>query len=547
VIVKERLFGIETEYALTVIKNSSSSMNRESALKTLMDIAAGQLVHLPGHHDQGLFTENGARFYVDCGLHPEWATPECSDPRELVRYVLAGESILLDMVERLARSVAGSREVLVTKCNVDYAGTSSTWGCHESYLYRADPAVMPEQIIPHLVTRQVYTGAGGFDSLSNGLDFRVSARVPHLTRVVSHSSTSDRGIFHSKDESLSSRGYHRLHILCGESLCSEMASWLKTGVTALVVLLVDAGVSPGEKLQLQSPLDAMRAIAADRSCRTEVRLVGGHANTAIQIQREYLEQVRSRLRQPYMPAWAEAVCRGWENILNRLEAAPQSVEHTLDWAIKHSIFRSHAEHQGFGWEEIPAFSDVLVELKAALAKTKYSNRKVTLELVLAPDSPIRSTVEGLHIESRGLTWERFGKFLDLRRELFEIDTRFGQLGPRGIFAQLDAAEVLDHHVPGVRDIETAKREPPELGRARLRGQAIRRLAGKPSASASWSCVHDADPECFGFLDLSDPFTREAHWSTSPDSPALKSNVDETRLWDSLAAHSRELLESLRRR
>ena len=36
--------------------------------------------------------------------------------------------------------------------------------------------------------------------------------------------------------------------------------------------------------------------------------------------------------------------------------------------------------------------------------------------------------------------------VELKRELLEIDARFGQLGEEGIFAQLDRAGVLDHHL-----------------------------------------------------------------------------------------------------
>jgi len=34
-----------------------------------------RLRHLPGACSPGIFLQNGARFYVDCGLHPELTTP----------------------------------------------------------------------------------------------------------------------------------------------------------------------------------------------------------------------------------------------------------------------------------------------------------------------------------------------------------------------------------------------------------------------------------------------------------------------------------------
>src|SRR5262249_19171785 len=147
----------------------------------------------------------------------------------------------------------GVAQVVLARSNVCYA-TWNTWGCHESYGHRALPASLPPQIIPHLVSRITFTGAGGFNSLSPGLEFLLSPRVAHLDTAVSDYSTHSRGIFHTKDETLTTTGQHRLHIICGESLCSQTALWLKVGTTALVMALIDGGVKPGEGVQLPDPV-----------------------------------------------------------------------------------------------------------------------------------------------------------------------------------------------------------------------------------------------------------------------------------------------------
>src|SRR6185436_14148466 len=138
--------------------------------------------------------------------------------------------------------------------------------CHESYSHAAQPGALSDEIVPHLVTRIIYTGAGGFNSTSRGLEFTLSPRVSHLANVVSNNSTSDRGIFHTKDESLSKPGFYRLHIICGESLCSETAMWLKVGTTALVVAMAEAGLRPAASVALRWPLLAMQAISRDPTC-----------------------------------------------------------------------------------------------------------------------------------------------------------------------------------------------------------------------------------------------------------------------------------------
>lgn len=114
------------------------------------------------------------------------------------------------------------------------------------------------------------------------------------------------------------------------------------------------------------------------------------------------------------------------------------------------------------------------------------------------------------LDAAGLSWEGFDDFLRLRPELLEIDTRFCQLGGKGIFDALEAAGALVHHVPGVDAIDHAVAAPPPDTRARLRGQWVRHLAGQaPGAMCEWDVVVTGAGE---ILDLSDPFARVAHWN-----------------------------------
>src|SRR5437667_213953 len=185
--------GIETEYGISAIFSSCLGFSQEALVNKLIEMARERLVHLPDVAS-GMYLENGSRFYLDYGNHPELGTPECANPWDLVRYTLAGERILAGLAEEIEHRLPGTR-VMLFKSNVDYSGSLVTWGCHESYMHRAAPYSLSDDIVPHLVSRIIYTGAGGFNSLSNGLEFTLSPRVPHLANVVSNNSTSDRGIF----------------------------------------------------------------------------------------------------------------------------------------------------------------------------------------------------------------------------------------------------------------------------------------------------------------------------------------------------------------
>lgn len=160
--------GIETEYAVAAISARGKSLDREVLVDKLLRAARKQLPHIRDFTN-GMFLQNGSRFYVDAGLHPEYATPECTSPSEAVSHVLAGEEILRRLAGSLAGGSSDVREVRLFRTNVDYSGTRSTWGCHESYLTRTHPKELSQPIIPHLVSRIIYSGAGGFNPLCGGI------------------------------------------------------------------------------------------------------------------------------------------------------------------------------------------------------------------------------------------------------------------------------------------------------------------------------------------------------------------------------------------
>ena len=171
-------------------------------------------------------------------------------------------------------------QILVFKGNVDYSGSGSSWGCHESYLHSANADALRAQLIPHLVSRVIYTGAGGFNSLSPGIEFMLSPRAAHLSEVVSAGSMVKRGIIHTRDESLSRPGLHRQHLLCGESLQSDRAAWLQVGATALVVAMIEAGVPCAEGLALEAPTQALGTFVRDVRCRATVEMQDGQIGRA---------------------------------------------------------------------------------------------------------------------------------------------------------------------------------------------------------------------------------------------------------------------------
>ena len=139
----------------------------------------------PSGEGGGIFLENGARFYVDC-THPEMTTPECANPWDVVRYMQAGERMLTAVAEEMTAARAGAGRGPDLQDQRGPQRQRRDLGVpHLLHASRRIPAKFPDQIIPHLVSRIIYSGAGGLELADGRLRFTLSPRVKFLEREVS--------------------------------------------------------------------------------------------------------------------------------------------------------------------------------------------------------------------------------------------------------------------------------------------------------------------------------------------------------------------------
>jgi hypothetical protein len=293
---------------------------------------------------------------------------------------------------------------------------------------------------------------------------------------------------------------------------------VRIGATALIVAMIDDGMSPENGVSLKSPLDALRTFASDTDCQETTLAKDGRRLSAIAIQRHYLDQARSFASRDTAPEWAPEVCARWGDVLDRLEDDPTLLQPSLDWAIKFPIYQTHARNRGFAWSDLPHWNHIMTVIQLALRDAGFKGQR-TVELVLGKDrenSPIKETIDGLspYLAEHGLDWETLRPFVDLRKELFELDLRFGQLSNDGIFNTLDEAGVLDHALPDLGDVDGARTTPPTNGRARRRGDCVRAHAGTEGFRTSWESVWDINGK--RLLDLSDPLKSDGEWRPLPD-------------------------------
>jgi proteasome accessory factor A len=499
------LFGLEAELALSTTGKHAVAL--ELAVGSLFRLAQDRLVHLPGYGSR-LYLANGSLFYVDCGAHPEVATPECTTPWEAVSHLRAAESMVARLAMDLRREL-GADEVLVCRGNVDYL-TGATWGCHESYLARLPVAWYEPWLVPHLVSRTVFTGSGGLDPSSPGIRFSISPRAAYIEQVVSAGSTTRRGIFHTRDEALA-KGYKRLHVLVGDNACSQLATLLKVGTTALVVALAEACTNP--PLRLEQPVAALRGFARDPTCAVKVETQHRKCwMSAFDIQRHYLAAVEAYANSPRMPQWAPRICAAWRDALDVLARDDGAGRTAFDWTFKRELFSRELGRCGFDWSSIAAWSDALEALKARLhvAHRPIAIDRARIDRLVAEHPESVGLVDEVRraLGARGLDWAELDSFDSLRRLLCAIDTRFGGVGS-GIFDTLDRRGAIpDHRVVSEGDIAAAADTAPPGTRAAVRASWIKRLhAERGQYVCGWEAIRGEQD----LLDLSDPFATEGAW------------------------------------
>ncbi len=509
--------GGETEYAVTGIRRGAP-VSRPELIGDLCRRIAKRHPYLPAIHGKGVYLANGSRLYEDC-MKAEMTTPEVTNPYDLVRYFKASEKILAQAAEEIERHDRGDSEVYVCRGNVDLTGSEATWGSHESFLHRRSPTLLPTALIPFLVTRTIFTGSGGWHPF-RGLEFTLSPRAAHIDQVASPDSTNSgkrggRPILHVKDEPLARGGYHRLHLILGDSLYSEKALMLRFGATQLVVSLVDAGIDAPPGIALANPVKALHTVAADTTCRALLQMDDGSTLTAVQLQKRYLEWVDRNLDR--LPDWTPPLARLWGEILDALERDPMTLQDTLDWPFRLALFSGYATRQGCPLERVGDSDAVVRRLQEAIYHTAWQGQQLPLDFMLGPNSPVLKLAGGLtaEIAARGHSWRNLVDYVERRRQFCELDVKLGRVGPKGLFSVLENLGLMGgHRVVQSRDVDDACVNPPGPGtRAHVRGKVIRELASQANhAGCEWQQI--SDPARKRILDLGDPFERNEVWVES---------------------------------
>jgi proteasome accessory factor A len=407
--MERRIFGLENEYGVTCTLRGQRRLSPDEVARYLFRrvVSWGR--------SSNVFLANGARLYLDVGSHPEYATPECDSLADLVTHDKAGERILeqlLASAEQRLREEGIRGVIYLFKNNTDSAGNS--YGCHENYLTsrRDDFGHYAEVLIPFLVSRQIYAGAGKVLQTARGAQYCIAQRAEHIWEGVSSATTRSRPIINTRDEPhADAERYRRLHVIVGDSNMSEYTTFLKVGATAVLLRMLEDPSVVLRDMTLENPIRAIRDISHDLTCTRTVRLANGREVSALDIQSEYLNRALRYADQKGLPPLEQRALEMWEHCVTTLARDPFELDREVDWVIKHHLIEAYRAKQG-----IP-----LAHPKVALVDLQY------------------------HDVNRG----------------------------RGLFYKAQARGLVER-VCTDEDIDEAVEVPPQTTRARLRGEFIRR-------------------------------------------------------------------------
>ncbi len=303
--MKKMVQGTEHEYTLFCRKMGSMGFDPHTLA---LDLLRESDLHLAGE-----FVTNGSRVYYDVG-HFEVSTAETTNFHDVVVWEKAGEKIL-DWLRRVMEEkyTAGGVKIHAFKNNTSPDGTS--YGSHENYCVSRDvpwPNRFIRDLVPHLSTRIIYTGAG---DIIKG-KYVLSPMAFLTSQVISGETMHDTGILNTRDEPhADGRRWRRLHVIVGDALMNEAAIMLRHFTTSAILQLMEAD-KLGDVPRLKDPVrDLWHNVETRNPEQWRVELQDGSIVSPIAIQRYYMGKVEPLVEDD----WERRAFRMWGEVLDDLE------------------------------------------------------------------------------------------------------------------------------------------------------------------------------------------------------------------------------------
>jgi proteasome accessory factor A len=178
--------------------------------------------------------------------------------------------------------------------------------------------------------------------------FQLSQRADFMEAELGVDTMHNRPILNTRDEPHANRErYRRLHLIVGDANMCEYATALKIGTTRVVLDMIAGGLLP--PCELDSPVQAIRALSYDSELKAVVKRQTGGTISGLDIQREYVNLARKFfIEMDEETAW---VLQEWENVLETLERDRWQLVGKIDWVTKQWLLETFIQEERIGWDD----------------------------------------------------------------------------------------------------------------------------------------------------------------------------------------------------
>jgi len=290
------------------------------------------------------FLRNGSRIYICTGGHLEIATPECRNAFEVLKYDKAAELYMQIGVEKaneryrekLRKRGNSPARIQCWKANVEIDKRYSR-GTHESYMVERKKFAGKENLlIPFLVLRKIFFGAGGFVAEKEGIRYVISPKAMVSKRVLTES-PSQWPILSTRDEPLSTKDKYRVHVTSGEGVRSEVTRLLNNALTSYVIDAIESGnISHVE--DIWNPLQTFKDISVNTEGDWRIKLMNGRTQSAIDyLNCHYLAVIEELFEERETSYWDKYVLDTFKRLCDKFEQGlleDPYVVRRLEWVMK---------------------------------------------------------------------------------------------------------------------------------------------------------------------------------------------------------------------
>ncbi|MDP3726583.1 MAG: proteasome accessory factor PafA2 family protein [bacterium] len=356
----------------TTFSDTEEHESAEKEAEDNRDTNDPELLHAQRRGETGIMSVNGSRDYEDM-TNFEHSCPEVTNPYDAVAFQKAGDFITNECRRRIEDDLRRALKMRnaslkIFKNNSD--GKGHSYGAHECYSlrretfsYLCDKHVRMGEahrnaLMLFLIARQIITGSGKIGSEHKNLlhtQFQISQRADFIELPWSRDTTNNRGIINTRDISYTDTDLARLHLIVGDSNMSELSLFLKLGMTALFIQMLDSGFLFSRQTifgtPLIDPVSLYHHVSRDLTLREPILFLESKQKTgkktALEIMYEFALLAAS-FSEEYQIPYGHAVVEHLKEALNGLSGNrhEHSGSASLDWVLKESALEEYAKkHQ----------------------------------------------------------------------------------------------------------------------------------------------------------------------------------------------------------